>query len=303
MNPTDAIVDEAIAGLENEVQPGKGTGDSPEEKPKPEAPAEVVGGDDKKVDEPEGYTADEFEDEEEPGTTPEPETPKAQPEIDTSGLSPEAKFIVDGLPYITARIKDGEGFKEVQIKSWTQLPEDVEFASKRDEIAFNNAINAQEHQARQLQQDFRQKEQTDNVRKFQELEDLATQKDISKLQRAGDLPRFKAKPADPDFDKDPATKQIQEIMDFMNKRNEEYTKAYNDGGPYRRLGFEEAYHVYARTHEVTTDAETREDEERRRVNPKVNVGRGLSNAEFKKSVIPSGTTTRDILAMIDAEEF
>src|SRR5580698_10214896 len=144
------VVDAATAKLDDDLKPI--APEPPKEEPKVEPPV-----DPEKKDEPkeEEFTAKDVIREDAPT-----EKVEVAPVV-TDGLSDEAKYIVDNLPTMVARIKDGTGVKELQVKSWTQLPEDVEFASKRDELAFMNALTAQENRANVLQNQFRSTQASD----------------------------------------------------------------------------------------------------------------------------------------------
>lgn len=298
MNPTDGAVEKATAGLDDDLQKTDEViekpvseekvveKDNPEENPKKEKTPE----DDK------GYTASEIDQPEKVSSEEEEPT-----EIDTNGLNDEAKYIVENLPYITARIKDGENVKEVQIKSWTQLPDDVNFATKRDEIAFMNALTAQENRALDLQNKFQQGQQEKQTQQFEERENEAVRADITELQKAGELPKFKVKPDDAEFDKDPATKEVQKVLDFMHERNEQYLKEYQQGRAYRHLGFREAFVLQQKS--KPNKAEVEEDAERQGLANKTNVTRGMASKELKKPTVKAGTTVDQILARIDAEEW
>lgn len=301
---TNEIVDQATVGLDdNLLKPDDGQ--KPEvvedKKPEPAKPDETPEDGKPVEDDKTGYSADELVPEEDPAKP--KEAPKPAEEIrpvDTDSLSPEAKFIVDNLPFITARIKDGDGVKEVQVKSWTQLPDDLEFATKRDEMAFINAIGAQENRALKLQGEFQTKEQQKQNSDFEVRENNAVREDIAKLQKDGDLPKFKAKVDDPDFSKDPATEEVQGILDYMHERNQQYLKEYEQGRPYRHIGFEEAFHMKARLKPKETP-QAKEDKERRDVADKVGGNKGLTAREMKKPTVRPGTRVEQILERIDRE--
>lgn len=292
MNPTDTAVEKALESLEDTPKPEE---QKPVETPTEETPEE--GKDPKDPKEIEGFTAADVEEEVEEEAAPVTPAP-----LNTDGLTPEAKYIVDNLPYITARIKQGSEVKDVQIKSWTQLPEEVEFATKRDELAFMNAITAQENRALGLQQQFQQNQKTEQSKDFETRENAGIRDDITELQTAGDIPKFKVKSSDPSFSKDPATQEVQKIIDFMTERNEQYLKEYNQGRPYRHIGFKEAYQMRERTNPKETEQQ-QEDKARKEVADKTTGNRGLSSRELKKPTIHSGTRIDQILDRIDSEEW
>lgn len=290
MPTTDEVVAKATDGLDDNLQKGQDT-----KVPEPDTKDETAA-DGKKQEDDAGFTADEVEELE----VAEPPKAKEVQEISTDGLDAEAKYIVDKLPVINTRIKDGAGFKDVQVKSWTQLPDDVEFASKRDELAFMNALTAQENRARDLQNEFRSNVQQEQNKEFEARETVAIREDITKLQKDGLLPKFKVKADDPAIEKDNAYQEAQKILQFMNERNEQYLKEYNQGRPFRHLGFEDAFHLYQRQ-SPSKDNQKQEDRDRREVADKVGGNRGLATNTLKKATVRSGTRIDQILDRIDAE--
>lgn len=301
MSATDDALAKATENLDDSLQPV--SNDPPKEEPakevapedpakqEPETPEE---GKDPKDD---GFTANQLEEEDpDPAPSPKVETP----EISTDGMEPEAKYIVDNLPYITARIKEGKNTKEVQVKSWTQLPEDVEFASKRDELAFMNALTAQENRALTLQSKFQQDQQVTQNQQFEENENAAIRDDVAELQKEGELPKFKSKMDDPEFDKDPATQEVQKVIDYMENRNQQYLAEYQQGRPFRHIGFREAFYMFQRTEKPKTE-QAKEDQERKELAERLTGNRGLTSSEMKKPTVRPGTTINDILNRIDQE--
>lgn len=300
MNPTDEVVDKAIEGLKPDADtttpPAPDSGKKPDTKPVEDTPDT---GKDPKEDA--GYLADDID---KPDS--EDDKGKAKPapdpeEIDTSGLNPEERFIIGGLPLITARVKNGDGVKELQVKSWTQLPDDLEFASKRDELAFLNALNAQELRARDLQQQFRADDQKKKSDDFERIENEGIRQDITDLQQTGDLPKFKLKPDEKGFNEDPTTKDVQNILNFMEERNKQFLAEYNQGRPYRHIGFREAFSMYQQSGPDKKSPQKSEDKERKDMADKVAGNKGLTARELKKPTVKPGTRVGDILDRIDRE--
>lgn len=285
----DDVINQAIDKLDEPV--GEPKVEVPKVDPEPKA-------DDKKEPEDEGYTADDGANEEEP----KPKEELKIKEPDTTGMNDVSKYIIENLPLITTRLKDTDGsIKEVQVKSWTQLPNPVEFASKRDELAFNNAMTSQEITAHNLQNKYQQNKQTDDLKDFERRENEAIREDIATLQRAGDLPKFKVKVDDPEFDNDPGAQEVQKVLEFMNKANENYLKAYNEGKAYRHIDFSTAFALYARANPTKADDQKKEDQERKEMANKVAGNRGLASTGIKKPTAPQGATVQQILDRIDQE--
>lgn len=297
MSATEDIVEKAIADIDESAPAKESTekADTEDKKDKNDASESDT---DEKDDE--GFDANEVDASKETPKSPEKASTETH-EIDTTNLDAEVKFIVDNLPYISARIKDGDTVKEIKVKSWTQLPDDLEFASKRDEIAFMNALTAQENRATALQQQFKQKSQDTQAKQFEEAENQAIRDDIARLQKTGELPKFKYKIDDERFDSDPATKEVQKVMDYMNDRNTQYLKEYEQGRPYRHIGFEEAYTMYRRNNPKKSDDQAKEDKERKESADKVGGNRGLTANGLKKPTVHQGTRVEDILNRIEQE--
>lgn len=262
MNPTDVKVEEVLDKHDEDLNPIE----EPKEDPKEGAENEVKptdgdtnpdDGTRSPSDEEAGFTAEELEQSEEPT---EEENKPAQ----VQNVDPELKYIADNLPDITVRIlQDGKPVS-VSVKSWTQLPENVEFASPRDQLQFMNAMVAQENRAQQLQGKYRQDQETQLQSDFEARENAAIRSDITKLQNEGNLPKFKVGPDDSGFADDPNTKEVQTVLDFMNKKNQEYLEGYNNGRAYKHIGFEEAYYMMPETRQKEAQklAQKQEDDAR-----------------------------------------
>lgn len=250
----------------------------------------------KETEDDEGYVADEIATEED-----EPEPPQRDESPKPAGLNDEQKYIYNNLPEIVTYDKDG---KQVAVKTYTELPKDFDFLDKATERAFLFNMNAQELNARDLQRQFQEQSQSKNAEDFEERENLGIKSDIAELQKAGELPKFKTQPNDPKFDSDPATEEAQKVLDYMNTRNEQYLKEYQQGRPYRHIGFREAFYMYKRDNpgEIKSRAEHQEDKERAKVAEEMRDNVGLSSKELVKPAVRSGTTTRDILNKIDNME-
>lgn len=283
------IVEQAVNGLDDQLKPTDEHVELTPEKPTvPEVPVEETAEEGKSVKDgapsDEGFTADEVEAGEEP-TKPEVEVAP----LDTSGLNPEAKFIFDNLPQITTRIKEGENTKSVQVKSWAQLPEDVEFATKRDELAFINAITAQENRAQDLQGRYQQSQRENDAKTLNEKEEAANMADIAELQREGLMAKFKGSRTDPEFKDDDAAKEVEDILEYMRKQNAKYLEGYQQGKPMRYIGFREAFLLrQAGSTDKRTAPERKEDDERQEVARKTQGTRGLAVSEIKKPAYKSG---------------
>lgn len=297
MNPTENKVAQALDKLDDNLNPVEGT-DPPkaDDKPEPPAPKEPQTPEAKdKPGEEEGYLADDG-DSEEPSK---PAERDPQEQTKPGNLNPEQQYIYDNLPAIGVRGADGRMYS---VKVDTELPEDFDFVSKAEERAFYRNLSAQEINARELRSQFQQSAQSLQTQEFEARENESIRQDVADLQREGQMPRFKLKVDDPKFDTDPAAKQMQEVLDVMAERNEQYLKEYQQGRAYRHIGFNEAFSIWQRTSDTGKQQtqQRSEDKERKNVANKTRSGQGLTSAELSKPVVRSGTSTRDLMARIDA---
>lgn len=301
MNPTEDKVEQAIAGLDDKLEPTNPDAPAKEEPKtddKPESPASKDTPPPKKDDdEAEGYLADEAGDE--PPEPSKPTTPDATPPAPTGNLTPEQQFIYDNLPTISTRGADGRVYN---VKVDTELPEDFDFANKLEERTFYRNLTAQELNARELRNQFMQSSQSQQATDFEQRENESIRQDVADLQREGAMPKFKLKVDDPKFNDDPAAKQMQEILDVMSERNDQYLQEFQQGRSYRHIGFKEAYDVWAKTSKEgkAHTEQQKEDRERKGIADKVTSRPGLSVSEMPKPIVRSGTSTRDLMARIDA---
>lgn len=286
MNPTELKLEEVLSNKNDnldDVTNNAPNGDAPSVEPTP-TPTPAVD----PATESEGYTANDVE------TVDEPVVPAPQP------TDPETKYIADNLPEIPVRITQNGQVKELTVKSWTQLPDDVEFATKRDELAFMNALTAQENKARELQNEYRQQQANKTAQDFEARENATIRNDVTRLQNEGDLPKFKLEPDDPHFAEDPATIQIQKVLDFMNTSNQRYLERYNDGEAWRHIGFEEAFRMMPKDESSTKQAK----EDLERTAKAKNVGSNNGEAETSsplKVTVPRGISLDDIADRVERE--
>lgn len=294
--PTDSSPD---SGTPSDKSAGEGEGGSKggsESNPGGDSGDPAKGSESKDGGEPEGYVAD-AEDEDGEGEPSEPE--KKEP----SNLSPDLQYVVDNLPVLSVRGKTGENgaVKTFQVKAAGQLPEDFEFASKREELLFTQALAGQELKAHQLQSQFYQNQQSKAASEFTEKENKDIRRDIGALQREGKLNRFKLQPNDPKFTEDPAVKQAQDVIDFMNQRNTEYLEAANKGGVLYHLSFKDAYNLMQQ--QAPSKAPTKQQQEDRERKDVTRKGAGAaSSAPTGGSKAPGFAYVGDLKDMVDMME-
>ena len=247
----------------------------------------------------EEYTADDIAaDEEEVYEAPKVEQPKEA----ATNLSPEQSFIFNSLPDINVQAADG---KYYTIKVPSQLPADFEFANKREEIIFNQNVAAQELNARDLQNQYKSQETQRQGAEFQEKVNASVRSDVAELQREGIFPKFRTPIDSPNFVKDAAAVEMQAVLDLMETKNAGYLEQAQKGQPFRFVGFKEAYDIYT-AQQARAERQknvSNEDSARKTIAKKSSNSAGAYEPSIVKPSVRPGTTTRDLLAEIDAMEF
>lgn len=301
------IAAEAMEGLDDSLQPIKGDGviveeddDSGVDNQGDQGSSEGDDKTDKEGDEEKGYAIDEVDgdkDEEKP----EPEKPEAPV---TGQYTPEQKYVLDNLPVIKVRGTVGEDDKvqEFSVYDPRQLPPDFKYLNDREHDIAVKDFNLIESEANRLQNEFRSQETSKAKKSYEEQEEKADYEDIAAMQKAGDLPLFKLKPTDKDFDNDETAQLIEKVIEFKNEINAKHLETYNAGGPYRHVGFEDAYHKYVRLNPPKKDTkQEQEDKERKDLARRT---RGTNSDTAKGgSKVPYLGNKQDIDAYIDSLEF
>lgn len=255
------------------------------------------------------FTADDGEEVED--TTPAPNNAPT----DSAGvvLSPaEQKYIADNIgEAIVIRGTRGEGdnVKEVEIKAYSPLdiPADFKFANDQQLAAATSGFQSLEQKANQILGSFRQNQSQNAARDFETRENEGIRADVADLQKDGRFPKFTVRPGDPSFDDTPEAKQMSEVLTTMTERNELYLQQYNQGRPYKHIGFAEAYDIWEKNSpdkqraKQADDDQKREDTERKASADRGPANRGMSPSTIVRPTVPAGTSTRDILARIDAD--
>jgi len=203
------------------------------------------------------------------------------------------KYVLDNLPNIQVMGHEGDKKDKVyNVKRLEDLPDDFEFASKRAELQFTSALASQELNARDLLAKYKQQEQAQSLKEFQNQEAIDVQNDIRALQREKILPKFKYKESDPRFNDDPAVKEAEEIYELYTKTNQEYYNKYANSNRTYRISFRDAADKYYATKARTAPKDTHV-EERKKVAEKVSAPQNADPTKRYKGVRP-GTTPQDI---------
>jgi hypothetical protein len=262
------------------------------------------GKDDKSAEEePKKGTEGEVEEpkKEEPATPePTPEAPKedeSEPEshVELKELPPWQKYILDNLPQMQTLGHVGENGKDkvYTIKRVEDLPDNFEFASKRDELAFSAALASQEVNARELMTRYNNEQQQQQYQRFQEQEAVDIQKDINSLQKEGIIDKFKYAEDAPEFNDDPAVKMANEIYDLYKKTNDSYLK---EGRTYRITYQDAAYKYLGMRSRQAPPKAPDNSKEREKIAEKVSAPQSAAPGEQRKTM-PPGSSMQDILKL------
>lgn len=176
-------------------------------------------------------------------------------------------------------------------------------------VAAQTSFMQLEQKANQLLGNFRQNQSTQAANDFQQRENEGIRADVADLQKEGLFPKFTVQPGAAGFDDSPEAKQMAAVLDLMTSKNEMYFKQYQQGRPYKHIGFAEAFTEWNSKKPAKVDApedtaQKKEDEERKKTgSERSESNRGMSSSNIVKPTVRPGTTTRDILNRIDNEEF
>lgn len=252
------------------------------------------------------YTADdalEVDEEAEPDA---PATDAAGVQLSTA----EQKYIVENIGdplALRGYAGEGENRKEVEIKAYTvgDIPANFNFRSQAELLAAQTGFLKLEQKAEQLLGQFRNNQSETQARDFEHRENEGIRLDVSELQQEGEFPKFKIQPGQKGFDDDPAAKLMGEVLGIMTDRNNTYLQQYQQGRPYRHIGFREAYEIYQHQQgpKQQAEAQKKEDAERKQVADKIGTDRAVSQSKIAKPRVRSGTTVNDILARYEGEEW
>lgn len=242
---------------------------------------------------------------------------------DPSGaiMSPaEGKYIADniGEPIVLRGITgEGENVKEVEIKAYSleDIPQDFKFTSDQQRMAAQRGFDKLEQKANSLLGEYRKNQSQDVQKDYETRENEGIKLDIDDLQKTGievdgkkfKFPMFSVRPGSTGFDESPEAKQMAEVLEIMTRKNDLYLQQYNQGRPYRHIGFAEAFEQWVRSNPDTAagkkadEAQDKEDKERKRGGTERSQDNtGMLAYNIQKPTVKAGTSTRDILAHIDA---
>ena len=281
--------DEKVEESEEKAQPK----DEDKDVANTEGSEEVSESDGKEDDE--GYAIDDGDEAEE-----KPKDEAAAATTEPTNLTAEQKYILDGLTPLKVKgtVGSDDKVQEFTVYAPEYLPQGFKYVDDRESATANKAFAMLESKAVERQNEFRNQETAKSTEAFQEAEKAADRADIGKLQRDGDLPKFKLSADDPKFDTYPAAVEIQSILDFKDKKNAEYLEQANAGRPFKHIGFEEAFLMYQRENPKEDTAQVKEDKERIELANRTS-GTAGSDGGLAKPRVHSGMGSMDLDRLIE----
>jgi predicted XRE-type DNA-binding protein len=234
------------------------------------------------------YDASEVEDDEPPAVEDLPKTVE--------------QYIADRLPVVNVTIMVDEKPQVIQVKIPSQLPPNVEFASKNDEVNFNAAMAEQVNNAERLKTEYNQVLQQNQVAQFQRAERLEIKQDIAELQKDGLIPKFTRGQS---VENDPRAELAREVLKFYEDENaRRIDRANREGRPFSRITFKDAFTIYSQTHPTAKPENkelAKEDEQRKekvKETAKVNKGQGENAGDGKKEPLPQTRTLNELVRFL-----
>lgn len=228
-------------------------------------------------------------DEDDEADKPKPVVADTAPPPAAVAQSDEAKFILENLQKISVNIVvDGPDGKDlvqtVSVYGYGDLPANFKgYANPREGELFRGAVTAQELKAQQLQTQFKQTKQQNDLQKasqeYTAKENKAIAEDLTDLRKEGIFPKFKGNPGTKEFNESEGAKEFDKTVAFMNKKNDEYVQRANTGKNYRHIGFREAFEMLHGQNPKA--AEQAEDRARKKIAGKVVSKRGSKAQTIK----------------------
>lgn len=245
-----------------------------------------------------------------------PEVPKTP--TDNAGIqlsAAESKHIADniGEPIVIRGVQgEGENAKEIEIKAYSpnDIPANFKFANDQQLAAATTGFQNLETKANRLLGEFRQNQSNAAAQDFERRENEGIRGDVADLQKDGRFPKFTVRPGESGFDDSPEAKQMAEVLNIMTDKNQNYLKQYNQGRPYKHIGFAEAFDIWEKQSpdrqaaKKTDEEQAAEDKARREKGAeRGDSNRGMSSNNVVRPTVKAGTTTRDLLNRIDNDDF
>ncbi len=210
-------------------------------------------------------------------------------------------YVYDKLPVIKANIVvDGQP-QTVSIKIPSQLPANFEFASKQEEVIFNNSLAEQTQNATNLQNEYFNKQNEISMEQFRHAENKEIKDDIASLQRDGLLPTFTKNTS---VDSDSRAELARKVLEFYETENSRRLQESNNSGrPFSRITYRDAFEKYVAKNPIkkaddkTAKELAKEDAERKEITSKNSILNRNSAGDTSKDDSPKVPRTRNLSDM------
>jgi len=260
-----------------------------------------------KTDESKKESTKEEESTEEP--TENPEDYYTLDEIDDDDVEPPKpltqelnEYIYEKLPVIKANIIVDGVPQVVQIKIPSQLPANFEFATKQEEVIFNNSLAEQTKNAERRRDEYFQLQNDIASKQFEIAEKREIKQQMAELQKEGLLPSFTKNTP---IDSDPRAEVARKVMDLYETENNRRIEASNrTGAPFSRITYRDAFDKYVKDHPITVKEDKTakalkaEDKERKEITSKNSILNRNSAGGSESEELPKIPNTRRMSDML-----
>jgi hypothetical protein len=210
-------------------------------------------------------------------------------------------YVYDKLPVIKANIIVDGVPQTVSVKIPSQLPPNFEFASKQEEVIFNNSLAEQTNNATRFQNEYYQRQDEVANEQFRRAENKEIKDEIASLQREGLLPAFTKNTS---VDSDPKAELARKVLEFYETENSRRIQESNTTGrPFSRITYRDAFEKYVAKNPVekvedkTTKELAKEDAERKEITSKNSILNRNSAGDTSKDDSPKVPRTRNLSDM------
>ena len=233
--------------------------------------------------------------------------------------STEDQYVIDGIKdwaiTVQGTVGDSADVKAYKVLSPTQLPAGFKYLDDSQHDQAFQAYNRIEQEAGRLHTQYTQTQAQKTNDDFTKREELGDRRDLAGLQKKGDIALFRKNPDIPAGFKgslrdivnlladnnDEGAVIAKEVLDFKDKRNEQYMTEYNAGRPWKHIGFEEAFLMYQKQNPTKSNpAKVKEDKERKAYAKRTGSTRSGTTSKVTKPEVHSGATSRDLDAYIES---
>jgi len=212
------------------------------------------------------------------------------------------QYIYEKLPVIKANIVVDGVPQVVQIKIPAQLPANFEFATKQEEVIFNNSLAEQTKNAERFRDEYIQQQNDIAAKQFEIAEKREIKQQMAELQKEGLLPSFTKNVP---IDNDPRAEVARKVMDLYETENNRRLEASNrTGAPFSRITYRDAFDKYIKDNPITVKEDKTakqlkaEDKERKEITSKNSILNRNSAGGSEGEELPKIPNTRRMSDML-----